>query len=164
MILYHGSNVVVETPKIIKTETGRDFGHGFYTTDIKEQAVRWAIRKATLSSRGGKPYTPCVSIYEFDEAELERLKFKNFDIPSIEWLDMVCACRSNATFSHGYDIVAGKIANDNVGETVTYVLQGIMRKEDAVARLRFEKINNQICFNTATALRCLKYIGYEDCR
>ena len=42
MILYHGSNVIVETPQIIKTEYGRDFGFGFYTTDIKEQAVRWA--------------------------------------------------------------------------------------------------------------------------
>lgn len=39
-------------------------------------------------------------------------------------------------------IVCGKIANDNVGETVSYVMQGIMRKEDAVERLKFEKINN----------------------
>ena len=51
-----------------------------------------------------------------------------------------------------------------IGETVSYVLQNIMRKEDAVERLKFEKINNQICFNTEKALRYLKYIGYEDCR
>lgn len=87
-----------------------------------------------------------------------------FDTASIEWLDMVCACRSDIAFSHGYDIVTGKIADDNVGETVTYVMQGIMRKEDAVERLKFEKINNQVCFNTEVALQCLKYIGYEDCR
>lgn len=164
MILYHGSDVIVETPKIIKSESGRDFGFGFYTTDIKEQAIRWAFRKARLAQRKGKPYTPYVSIYEFDEENFQKLNCRHFDTPSFEWLDMVCSCRSNVAFCHGYDIVAGKIANDNVGETVTYVLQGIMRKEDAVERLKFEKINNQICFNTETSLKCLKYIGYEDCR
>ena len=44
MILYHGSTVAVNVPKIIKTEYGRDFGFGFYTTDIQEQAARWAVR------------------------------------------------------------------------------------------------------------------------
>ena len=164
MILYHGSNVVVERPKIIKTELGRDFGFGFYTTDIKDQGIRWAIRKAKLMQRKNGVYTPYISIYDFDEKAYTKLKFKAFPDPSMEWLDMICACRSDAAFTHGYDIVSGKIANDNVGETVTYVLQGIMRKEDAVARLRFEKINNQICFNTDEALRYLKFAGYEDCR
>jgi len=30
--------------------------------------------------------------------------------------------------------------------------------------LKFEKINNQICFNTEAALKYLRYLGYEDCR
>lgn len=164
MILYHGSNMIVEIPKIIKSEHGRDFGFGFYTTDIKEQAMRWAIRKAKLMQRKGQPYTPYISVFELDEENYQKLNCIHFDEPSMEWLDMVCACRGDVSFSHGYDIVTGKIADDNVGETVTYVLQGIMRKEDAVERLKFEKINNQICFNTETALRYLKYIGYEECR
>ena len=61
-------------------------------------------------------------------------------------------------FSHEFDIVTGKIANDNVGETVSYVLQGIMRKEDAVERLKFEKINNQIAFCTENALKQLTFV------
>lgn len=47
---------------------------------------------------------------------------------------MVIQNRSNPNYQHEYDIVIGKIANDNVGETVSYVLQGIMRKEDAINR------------------------------
>jgi len=42
MILYHGSNVVVERPKILQSVRMLDFGVGFYTTSNKEQAVRWA--------------------------------------------------------------------------------------------------------------------------
>lgn len=164
MILYHGSNVIVKEPRIIHTEQGCDFGFGFYTTDIHNQAIRWAIRKAKIAARRGMEYTPYVSLFEFDETALGKLKYKGFDTPSLDWLDMVCACRSQADYVHGYDIVSGKIADDNVGETVTYVMQGIMRKEDAVERLKFEQINNQSCFNTEAALESLRYIGYEDCR
>lgn len=42
MILYHGSNVVVESPKLIKQNRFLDFGYGFYTTTNKEQAENFA--------------------------------------------------------------------------------------------------------------------------
>lgn len=164
MILYHGSNVIVEKPRIITSEAGRDFGFGFYTTDIKDQAIRWAKRRARLIQRINGQYTPYISVYELDESAYLDLKCIHYPDPNMDWLDMICKCRSNPNYVHGYDIVTGKIANDNVGETVTYVLRNIMRKEDAVERLRFEKINNQICFNTEKALSYLTYIGYEDCR
>jgi hypothetical protein len=53
MKLYHGSNVVVEAPQIIRSAIGRDFGFGFYTTDIKEQAERWALRRKRTALRNG---------------------------------------------------------------------------------------------------------------
>jgi len=65
---------------------------------------------------------------------------------------------------HGYDIVTGKVANDTVGETVAYVVQDIMRREDALDRLKFEQINKQVCFNIAKALSHLKFTGFEECR
>jgi hypothetical protein len=76
----------------------------------------------------------------------------------MEWLNMVVQCRSDVTYRHNFDIVSGKIANDNVGETVSYVMQGIMRKEDAVKRLKFEKINNQIAFCSKAALKRLHFM------
>ncbi|GHT65434.1 hypothetical protein FACS1894110_07300 [Spirochaetia bacterium] len=162
MIVYHGSTVIVDKSQIIVTEYGRDFGVGFYTTDIKEQAVRWALRKAKIDARKGNTAKAIVSKYEFDERNYENLRVIHFPEPSAVWLEMVCACRSNIRYSHGYDIVTGKSANDNVGETVSFVVQNIMRAEDAVERLRFEKINNQICFTTEKALSYLKYTGFEE--
>ena len=166
MILYHGSVVVVENPEIIKREIGRNFGFVFYTTDIREQAVRWARRKAVLEKRKHqKKVSPVVSCYIWDEAaSKEELKMREFGRADMEWLDMVVKCRSQIQYRHDYDIVVGKIANDNVGETISYVLQGIMRKEDAIKRLRFEKINNQIAFCTEKSLEYLKFESYFDCR
>jgi hypothetical protein len=164
MIVYHGSTVVVKEPKIITSEFGRDFGAGFYTTDIRGQAERWALRKARIERRKVPGSVAYLSIFEFDEDCYHVLSAKHFPEPTEEWLDLVCKCRSNAEYHHGYDIVTGKIANDNVGETVSYVMQGIMRREDAIARLKFEQINNQICFNTEKALDYLRYVANEECR
>jgi len=164
MIVYHGSGVAVKEPRIIKTEIGRDFGYAFYTTDIKEQAIRWAQRKAMMLNRqiqDHRPieYHPILNSYELDlDMAEDKMNVKKFDGPSREWLEFIILCRGDRNYIHNYDLVIGNIANDNVGETVSYVMQGIMRKEDAIARLRFEKINNQISFNTARAIQCLSYI------
>ena len=158
MRLYHGTTLRVERPRIIRAEIGRDFGFAFYTTDIREQAERWAIRRAKVESR--KKKSPCdavVNVYEWNR-DLSNLSYKDFPEASMEWLEMVMRCRSDVNFRHGFDIVEGKIANDNVGETVSFVMQGIMRKEDAVARLKFERINNQIAFCTERALETLTFV------
>lgn len=158
MLLYHGIIIEIKEPQIIKSEIGRDFGFAFYTTDIKEQAERWAIRRAKIASKKeGVPVTAVVNVYEWNNTKT--LVEKHFDGASMEWLELVIRCRSDIAFEHGYDIVSGKIANDNVGETVSYVMQGIMRKEDAIERLKFEKINNQIAFCSKDALKELSFVG-----
>lgn len=165
MLIYHGTYMQILQPEILRSEIGRDFGFAFYTTDIREQAERWAVRKAKIQSRRmRKTIQPIVNIYDWNERN-DRLKVKTFSDASMEWLEMVMHCRSDIKYSHPYDIVVGKIADDNVGETVSYVMQGIMRKKDAVERLRFEKINNQIAFCTVASLSeltfCLSYIVGE---
>jgi len=158
MILYHGSVSIVERPQIIKSDIGRDFGYGFYVTNIKEQAIRWANRKAKILGAGNKEVIPVLNMYEYHEGEaLNELKIKRFTEPSLDWLEFVVSCRGNIHFRHEFDLVIGNIANDNVGETVSYVMSGVMRKEDAVERLRFEKINNQFCFCTERSFGYLQF-------
>lgn len=160
MIVYHGSTVEITKPLILTNEIGRDFGFAFYTTDIKDQAERWAVRKAKIEKRKNINAKPIVNIYEWNDSAYCNTKV--FEGPSMEWLDMILKCRSDISYKHKYDIVIGKIANDNVGETVSYVMQGIMRKEDAIERLKFEKINNQIAFCNEKSLEYLTFLrSYE---
>ena len=157
MILYHGTTLEIKNPEIIKSEIGRDFGFAFYTTSIKEQAERWALRRAKIQSRRDRIcIQPIVNVYEWKNTN--QLQIKTFTDASIEWLELVVKCRSELNFRHNYDIVIGKIADDNVGETVSYVIQGIMRKEDAVNRLKFEQINDQIAFCTQKSLSELTFL------
>ena len=157
MILYHGSFVVVKEPTIITSEKGKDFGFAFYLTPIKEQAERMAKRKQKIT-RSNKAF---VSAFEWDE-NIESLKYKVFPRPDLEWLDLIIKCRTDIKYEHGFDIVEGKIADDSVGETVLFVMDGVIKKEDALERLKFQKINSQIAFCTQKSLKGLKFIeGYE---
>ena len=152
MILYHGSNVEVKNPKIITSEKGRDFGFAFYLTPIKEQAERMAKRKQKIV-KGSKAV---VSIFEWNE-KIDELNYKNFNGSDLDWFEMVINCRSNLKFKHNFDIVEGKIADDTVGETITFVIEGFMKKEDALERLKYSKVNSQIAFCTERSLRTLKF-------
>ncbi len=157
MILYHGSNVEVSKPIIITTLRGRDFGNAFYLTPIKEQAERMAIRKFKQEKQG----TPTVSVFEWDENKID-YKYKVFNNPDLEWLELIIKCRSLPNYKHEYEIVEGKIADDSVGETVQFVLEGIISKEDAIERLKFQKINSQIAFCNDNSLNSLTFIkSYE---
>lgn len=42
MILYHGTGIRFAEIRLSKSKDKRDFGKGFYTTTIFEQAEKWA--------------------------------------------------------------------------------------------------------------------------
>lgn len=163
MRLFHGGTHIIEHPVVITSDQGRDFGFAFYATDIRDQAERWARRRARYRSRIAKSeIAGIVCEYEFDDNVCDDLSIRRFPEPSLEWIDFVVANRSDITYRHGYDLVIGKIANDRVGETISYVVHGVMRREDALERLRFQHINNQFAFCTERAIAKLHFIcSYE---
>ena len=65
MMLYHGTNVDFQQIDIRKSNPYKDFGQGFYLTDIFAQAENMAAKKARIF--GGNPI---VQKYQFDEAYL----------------------------------------------------------------------------------------------
>jgi len=155
MKLYHGGTDIVKEPKIIFTEQGRDFGFGFYATDIYEQALKWSKRQARIRRKQA-----ILNIYEFDyDKAAKDLNFKTFTDYSLEWLEFVVNNRANLQFRHSFDIVFGKIANDDVGETVQAVVDGLMPLDFALQKLTFMKANNQYAFCSE---KSLSYINFSN--
>jgi len=153
MILFHGGTGIVENPVIMPSQSNRDFGRGFYCTDIKSQAEKWANRQGRLRKEPA-----ILNIYEFDIDNAQKnLSYKKFDNYAIDWLDLIVRCRKDSHFNHGFDIVYGKIANDDVGETVQAVIDGLMPPDFALQKLTFMEANNQYCFCTEKALAFLKF-------
>lgn len=70
--------------------------------------------------------------------------------------------RSKGGVQHDYDVVIGPVADDNTMETVQLYIAGILSEDEAVNRLRYSKVNNQISFHTRNALEHLKLIGRKQ--
>ena len=152
MILYHCSYLEITKPDLKYSRANVDFGRGFYTTPIYEQAVKWC-GKFKRSGRNG-----IVSHYEFDEAAYEELDVLKFDCYSEEWLEFILMCRRGQDNS-GYDIVVGGVANDKVFNTVELYFSHLIDKGEAIKRLRYEKPNLQVCFRTEIAIE--KYLHFR---
>ena len=147
MLLYHGSSETVEFPEIRKARFNKDFYFGFYCTQYREQAVRWA-------SRYGK--TGFINTYEYTPDP--GLNYLVFEEMTEEWLDFILKCRRKQD-SSDYDIVMGGVANDKVFNTVELYFDHLIDKQEAIKRLRYEKPNMQICFRSERALKQLHFEG-----
>ena len=158
MIVYHGSTVIVKQPAILHTERMADFGAGFYTTSNKEQALIWA-RLVAVRRELSEHY---ISIYEFDLKKAEKeLAILRFSEPDEAWLDFVCTNRRSLVITNAYDMVFGPVANDKVYTVVQYYENGVYDKDEAIKRLKVDKLYDQILFHTEKALGCCKFKYYE---
>ncbi len=152
MKLYHGSNIEVKEPKIIKSDRRLDFGTGFYLTTSYEQAERWA--EWTTARRGVGRET--ITVFEFDETEIDSLNVLSFQQPDKDWLKYAANNRNNENVSDDYDIVIGPVVNDRKAPVITAYFAGIYDEEETIKRLLPQKLKDQYAFKTLTALECLK--------
>ena len=141
LILYHGSYCEVKEPDLAKCAKRKDFGQGFYLTTSKEQAenfLRTSITKAIAGGRieEGQDYG-YISIFEVKlSGKLETHIFKNADDAT------------NATLT-AYLAGAFGVAGDKEAD------------DFCIKRLLPNKLKNQYCFKTETAIECLKFVESE---
>ncbi|MBS6520597.1 MAG: DUF3990 domain-containing protein [Clostridiales bacterium] len=86
------------------------------------------------------------------------LNVKRFDALSEEWLEFIKENRSKGGLQHDYDVVIGPVADDNTMETVQLYIANILTAVEAVERLRYSKVNNQVSFHTEKALQYLQLV------
>ena len=147
--IYHGSKYIVNFPEIRTAKYNKDFYFGFYCTNFKQQAQRWAIRFGTTGIINEYFYTPS-----------ENLRMLVFETMTEEWLDFIVSCRSGN--SHDYDIVEGPMANDTIFNYIQGFIDGEISRAAFWELAKFKKPTHQISFHTARALATLKFLqSYE---
>ncbi len=150
MIVYHGSSVIVDCPDIEHSFRALDFGKGFYVTTVKEQAERWARRKADIVGAG----KAIVTVYNMKE-NVEGLIYQCFGENLEEWIDFVCKCRDGEKDYLKYDLIKGKVADDKVFRVVDMYHSGIWNKERALAEIKVYPTYDQIAFISQRAIEQL---------
>ena len=159
MIVYHGSNMVVEKPMLVPQTRFLDFGRGFYTTENKIQAISFADKVYRRRKEGA----PIVSVYEIDEkAAFSVCSLLRFDAPDEAWLDFVYEHRTGLYKGNAYELIYGAVANDDVYETFNLYASGALDREDTLKRLKVKKLYNQLVFTSSMSLSFLQFQSVLD--
>ncbi|MCL1990440.1 MAG: DUF3990 domain-containing protein [Defluviitaleaceae bacterium] len=157
MRLYHGSNQIIEQPDPTFSKRSKmDFGKGFYTTTSEEQARRFTHLVFARSKGQG---TKTINVYDLDISAFSELKVKDFQGKIDEWFDYVEKNRRQHEQSNDrYDIVIGPVADDNIQETFLLYEDGIINKEEAIRRLKYEILKDQIVFKSPLSIMYLRFL------
>lgn len=176
MRLYHGSYCEVSKPDLSKCARYKDFGRGFYLTSSRDQAQNFAKivtgRTAGRSADFAQAFG-VVSIYTcHDPSDLSIYDYPTADV---NWLHCVVAHRRNSNFPNlikqmtAYDVISGKVANDDTNITITAYLDGLYGEigsdradQICISLLLPERLQDQFCFRTERALSTLVFEGSEQ--
>ena len=149
MLIYHGSYSVIEKPIIQIIGFYKDFGYGFYCTNIEKQARRWALNKRPKH---------VVNMYEYSPSE--EINILKFETMTEGWLDFIIHCRQG--IPHTYDIVEGPMADDTIWDYIEDLMNGNITREAFWVLVKFKYPTHQMVFCTEKALKSLTFkASYE---
>ncbi len=157
MRLYHGTNIDFEEIKLSCCRPNKDFGQGFYLTDIRSQAEAMAVRRCEFEESG----VPIVLEFEFDERLLEEESFDvlKFEGVSEAWAEFILKNRmAQGQRMHNHDIVVGPVADDGVVFQLNLYMQHLITIDTLVKELTYRKLNNQYYFGTECAIQQLRRV------
>lgn len=169
MRLYHGSNIAIDNINLAMCRPYKDFGQGFYLTDIEEQAEKMAIRVARIYGE-----KPIVNIYEIDDdfKDFKDLKIKDFGIQTTEeWARFVMNNRSRVftdiknvlcNKDNKYDIVIGPVADDNMALLFRQYENEIIDFETLVKGMIYKETSSQYSFHTEKSVKLLRKVMSKD--
>lgn len=166
MRLYHGSNIKIDSINLAMCRPYKDFGKGFYLTDIKEQAERMAVRVSKIY--GGDAVVNTFEIQD-DFRKIKNITIKDFGLEtSEEWAKFVMNNR-NRVFTNlkdtlcnrdnKYDIVIGPVADDNMALLFRQYENEIIDFETLLRGMIYKKTSSQYSFHTEESIKLLRKVG-----
>lgn len=174
MIIYHGSNLVIEHPDIKHSRVNNDYGAGFYCTESLELAREWACGSVVMRDRGD-------AICNRYEIELDSLDVLDLSVEHsiLNWLAVLI---QNRTFdldseimqlSYDWiirnfdidiskaDIIMGYRADDSYFTFARDFLSNTISLEKLGYALHFGDLGKQVTIKSERAYKRLEFRGYE---
>lgn len=169
MKLYHGSNVNIVAIDLAMCRPYKDFGKGFYLTDIKDQAIKMATRVAKIY--GG---IPVINEFEISDSFMtdSNLKIKNFGSRATdEWAEFVMNNRNKnykdvhnglCNIDNKYDVVIGPVADDNMALLFRQYENEIIDFDTLLKGMKYKQLSSQYSFHTEKAIRLLRKVDSKN--
>ena len=170
MIVYHGSDHIIETPLYNGSKRSNDYGYGFYTTESMELAMEWACS----DNRDG-----FANIYELNTNGLEILNLNDPQYNILNWLAVLTKYRSywqsgsvaeeaknylQKNFfvdPSDYDIVIGYRADDSYFSFAQDFVSGAISLRKLSEAMRLGKLGEQIVLKSEKSFSQIRFIDAE---
>lgn len=171
MILYHGSDKIIEKPIYGFGKNTNDYGIGFYLTKDMELAKEWASNDDRKDGY--------VSMYKIDESKLKVLDLDKVDDKLLKWIALLVNYRNiknkNPIGIKGkefliknylvnvdnYDLIKGYRADDCYFMFARSFLNNEISIEQLGKALLLGKLGDQYVLKSKKAFKNIKFINYE---
>ena len=167
MLVYHGSDHIIEVPLYNGSKRTNDYGYGFYTTESIELAKEWAC----ADRRDG-----FVNIYELDLSGLKILRLNSPEYNILNWLAILAKYRSywqSGSISEEaktylsehffvdptpYDIIIGYRADDSYFTFAQDFVAGTISLQKLSEAMRLGRLGEQIVLKSRTAFERIRFV------
>lgn len=167
IIIYHGSEKIIEQPAFGAGSQRNDYGRGFYCTESEELAKEWACSK---NNNG------FANKYELDTDGLSMLNLNSKEYNILNWLAVLTSNRTyweNSAISEtakdylrqnfmvdtsGYDIITGYRADDSYFSFAQDFVSGAISYQKLSEAMRLGKLGEQIVLMSKKAFDSVKFI------
>ena len=175
MLIFHGSEKIIEKPLFGFGNPKKDYGLGFYCTQSKELAKEWACQKNTDG------FANC---YELDTKNLSILDLSEKKFSILHWLSILMQNRifapksplgkqnldfliSNYRLNYcDYDIIMGYRANDSYFSFASDFLENIIPIHSLASSMKLGSLGLQVVLKSKKAFETICFVEAEkaDCR
>ena len=170
MLVYHGSDHIIEKPAYNGSKRTNDYGYGFYTTESIELAKEWACS----DQRNG-----FANIYEFNPEGLSVLHLNSPEYSILNWLAILTKYRSywqNGSIAEEaknylqqhffvdpapYDVIIGYRADDSYFTFAQDFVAGAISLKKLSEAMRLGKLGEQIVLKSEKAFEHIRFVGAE---
>ena len=170
LILYHGSQAVIQKPTYGNGNPRNDYGLGFYCTEDLELSKEWA----TIDSKDG--YS---NKYELDTTGLTCLDLSSKEYNILHWITILLENRvfnlksdiakagkeyliKNYSLPYSdYDFIKGYRADDSYFSFAESFLNNTISCQRLSQALRLGNLGEQIVLKSKKAFSRINFLGYE---
>lgn len=170
IVLYHGSEKIIEAPVFGEGKRNNDFGLGFYCTESEALAKEWAV--SSLRSGFSNKYF----------LDTEYLKVLNLNSPDYTILNWIAVLLEHRLFSiktpvarraraylienfgvnvNAYDLITGYRADDSYFDYAESFINNGISVEQLSRAMRLGKLGEQVVIKSKFAFSKLKFEGFD---
>ncbi len=169
MIIFHGSDHIIEKPVYHGGIKSNDYGYGFYCTEHEEMSCEWSVR----DGRNGY-----ANRYDLDDRELTILNLNEY--PILTWLEILLENRvftlssplareasaylkrEFATDYESYDVIRGYRADDSYFSFAQDFLNGTISVAQLSRAMKLGGLGEQIVLKSKKAFESLSFLDAEE--